>query len=94
MATASTTSLKLDLELKKRVQHLAESRRRSSHWLMIDAIETYVDREEKREEYRQAGLAAWNNYQTTGLHLTAEEADSWLAQLENGEKAKAPKCHV
>jgi predicted transcriptional regulator len=39
-------------------------------------------------------LAAWNAYQATGLHATAEEADSWLAKLEVGEDAQAPECHV
>jgi hypothetical protein len=35
-------------------------------------------------------LAAWNDYQTTGLHLTAEEADAWLAKLDNGENVESP----
>ena len=40
---------------------------------------SYVEREEKREQSRQDAIAAWNHYQTTGLHATAEEADAWLA---------------
>lgn len=94
MATASTTSLKLDLKVKKRIQRLASSRRRSPHWIMREAIEQYVEREEKREQVRQDALAAWTNFQTTGLHVTAEEADAWLAKLEAGEDAAPPKCHV
>lgn len=94
MATASTTSLKLDLKVKKRIQRLASSRRRSPHWIMREAIEQYVEREEKREQLRQDALAAWTNFQTTGLHVTAEEADAWLAKLEAGEDAAPPKCHV
>ena len=46
MPSASTTSLKLDVELKTRVQRLAESRRRTSHWIMREAIDEYVTREE------------------------------------------------
>ena len=46
--------------------------------------------EEKRNRFRQDALAAWTNYQTTGLHATAEEADAWLAKLEAGEKAAPP----
>ena len=41
-----------------------------------------MEREEKREQLRQDALAAWAGYQTTGLHLTAEDADAWLAKLE------------
>jgi predicted transcriptional regulator len=94
MPISSTTSLKLDLELKERVQRLALARRRSPHWIMREAVEQYVGREEKREQLRQDALAAWNYYQTTGLHVTAEEADAWLCKLEAGEDAEAPSCHV
>jgi predicted transcriptional regulator len=94
MATSCTTSLKLDLDLKERIQRLAAARRRSPHWVMREAVEQYVSREEKREQLRQDALAAWNHYQTTGLHATAEEADAWLAKLEAGEDAEAPECHV
>jgi predicted transcriptional regulator len=94
MPTTATTSLKLDLELKERVQRLASARRRTAHWIMREAVEQYVGREEKREQLRTDALAAWNAYQATGLHATAEEADSWLAMLEAGEDAQAPECHV
>lgn len=92
MATA--TSIKLDDELKGRVKHLAEARRRTSHWIMREAIAQYVEREEKREAFKQDALRAWEDYQLTGLHLTIEEADDWLAKLEAGEDAQLPKCHV
>ena len=49
--------------------------------------------EEKRDRFRRVALAAWTNYQTPGLHATAEEADAWLAKLEAGEEAAPPKCH-
>jgi predicted transcriptional regulator len=94
MSTPSTTSVKLDIKTKERVQRLASVCRRSAHWIMREAIEQYVDREEKREQLRQDALAAWTHYQTTGLHATAEEADSWLAKLESGKEAAPPKCRV
>ncbi len=50
-----------------------------------------MTREDGRERLRQGALAAWNHYQTTELHATAEEADAWLAELEAGEKTKAPE---
>ena len=94
MPTPSTTSIKLDNKLKERVQRLAQARRRSAHWIMREAVEQYVGREEKREQYRQDALAAWSEYQATGLHATAEEADAWLSKLEAGEDAEAPSCHL
>jgi predicted transcriptional regulator len=93
MTPRSTTSLKLDAEMKERVRRLAEANRRSPHWVMREAVTQYVEREEKRELLRRDALAAWAHYQETGLHLTAAEADAWLAKLESGKKAKRPKCH-
>ena len=80
----TSTSLKLDPATKERVQRLASARRRTPHWILREAVEQYVEREEKREQLRQA----------TGLHVTAEEADAWLAKLEAGEDATPPPCHV
>jgi predicted transcriptional regulator len=93
MPKSSTTSLKLDEETKERLHRLAAARRRSPHWVMLEAIQQYVNREEEREQFRHDALAAWTHCQTTGLHATAEEADAWLAKLEAGKNAAPPKCH-
>lgn len=91
MTTA--TSIKLDDELKGRVRHLAEARRRTAHWIMREAIAQYVEREERREALKQDAIRAWEHYQRTGLHLTLEEADAWLEKLEAGEDMEPPRCH-
>jgi predicted transcriptional regulator len=93
MTTSPTTSVKLDAKTKTRLQRLAEARRRSAHWLMREAIEQYIEREEQRERLRQDALAAWREYQATGRHVTATEADAWLAHLEAGEDAEPPPPH-
>ncbi|MBP0593632.1 ribbon-helix-helix protein, CopG family [Paraburkholderia sp. LEh10] len=87
------TTIKLDDELRNRVHRLAGLRDRSAHWIMREAITQYVEREERRETFRQDAMRAWNDYQANGLHVTAEEADAWLAKLEAGEDAEPPKCH-
>lgn len=83
---------KIDEETKARVKRLAKARHRTPHWLMCEAITQ--DREEKREAFRQDTLKAWEAYRTTGLHVTADEADAWLAQLEQGNGTEPPACHV
>lgn len=90
---AIATSIKLDDDLKNRLQHLAESRRRSAHWIMREAITQYVEREEKREAYLRDAQNAWEEFQRTGMHITAEEADEWLAQLAAGNDVEPPECH-
>lgn len=88
------TSVKLDDEMKNRIQQLAKARHRSSHWIMREGIREYVEREEKRESFKQDALSAWDAYQKNGLHLTLEEADAWLAKLETGDDVEPPKCHI
>ena len=90
---ASATSIKLDDDMKGRVQHLAETRKRTSHWIMREAISQYVEREEKRETFRQDALAAWEEFQTTGLHATAEEVDKWLESWGTDNELPATECH-
>ena len=90
---ASATSVKLDDGMKGRVQHLAETQKRTSHWIMRKAISQYVEREKKREALRQDVLEAWNEYQGTGLHATAEEVDQWLASWGTENEQPAPECH-
>lgn len=90
---SSTTTVKLDADIRARVQRLADARRRSAHWVMREAIQEYVEREERRERFRQDALAAWVDYQATGRHVTAEEADAWLSRLGAGEDVPPPECH-
>ena len=89
-----STSIKIPGELRERLQNLADSRQRTPHALMLQAIEVFVTREEKREAWRQEGIAAWEEYQRTGLHLTGEEVDLWLEELAKGRDAGPPKCHI
>lgn len=88
------TTLKIEAGTWERVQRLADARQRSSHWLILEAIRQYVDREEMREAFLRNGIKAWNDYQATGLHVTMEEADAWLTTLESVTDAKPPACHV
>jgi predicted transcriptional regulator len=92
MVAFVTTSLKLDSETKARLQRLANARRRPAHWLIREAAEQYIDREEARKRLRHDALAAWVDYDSTGQHATAAESDAWLARLEAGEDVAAPIC--
>ena len=88
--TVRPIAIKLDQNSRDRIKRLAEARHRTAHWMMREAIEQYLQREEKREAFRQDGIKAWNDYQLTGQHVTAKEADAWLAKLENGEDVEPP----
>ncbi|MGC8519607.1 MAG: CopG family ribbon-helix-helix protein [Steroidobacteraceae bacterium] len=87
------TSLKIDEELKTRVQHLAQLRQRSAHWIMHEAIQQYVEREEARESFKREALASWTAYQETGQHLSGQEVRAWLNTWGTEAAVEPPKCH-
>ncbi len=87
------TSIKIDTDLKQRIQHLAEIRHRSSHWIMHEAIQDYVTREEAKESFKQEAIASWKAYQETGLHLKGAEVQAWLNSWGSNPKKEDPSCH-
>lgn len=87
------TSLKIDDGLKSRVQQLASQRRRSAHWIMLEAIQQYVDREEAQESFKQEALASWEAYKETGRHLTSQEVRTWLNSWGTDDEKAIPECH-
>jgi predicted transcriptional regulator len=86
-------SVKLDETTKERMRRLAAARRRTPHYLMREAIDQYLQREEARESFKQEALAAWAEYEETGLHLTGEEIERWLRGWGGESDAEAPDCH-
>jgi predicted transcriptional regulator len=87
------TPLKIDDELKGRVQHLASLRHRSPHSIVREAIQQYVEREEARESFKQEATASWTAYQETGRHLTGQEVQAWLQTWGTDTEVELPECH-
>jgi predicted transcriptional regulator len=92
VAAARPVAIKIDVDTKSRVKRLADARQRTPHWLMREAITQYLEREEKRESFRQDALQAWEAFRATGQHVTADQADVWLGQLEQGNDGDPPAC--
>lgn len=89
---ASATMIELDDRIKARIRQLADARKQTSHRIMQEAIEQYVEREEKREVLRVETLDAWQEFEETGLHATAEDVDRWLAGWGTENGPPPPKC--
>jgi predicted transcriptional regulator len=94
MAAIQTTTLKLDPELKDRVKRVAESQRRTAHWVMKEAIEGYVSRAEERQAFIKEGLESLREYEETGLHVTFEEVSTWLKSWGTENELDPPECHT
>ena len=94
MKTQISASVRITPTLHARVASLAEARQRTPHALMVQAIESFVSHEEKREALRQEAKAAHEHYVQTGLHLTNAEVAEWMDKIVRGEKTPMPKCHI
>jgi predicted transcriptional regulator len=60
MPGPSTASLKLDTEMKERVQRLASARRRTPHWIMREAVAEQGQLKPllAEQQFGSAGIAA------------------------------------
>ena len=92
MASASLT-LELSPEQNLRLQRLAQALSRPEDALLREALDLYLDQADKREQFRLETIDAWNSFQEDGLHLSEEEAHTWMERLAGGERAEVPKCH-
>jgi predicted transcriptional regulator len=93
MDKSADCTFRLDAQAATRLAELAHRRNVGTERLAQEAIAEYLDRAERLEAVRQDTLAAWSEFEATGLYATDEEADAWLARLENGEDAEPPASH-
>lgn len=62
--------------------------------MIREAMVQSVQREEKRKNFREEAMAAWEEYQVDGLHVTHAEANDWLTELAAGHDVEPPECHT
>ena len=92
-AAASPVSVKLDPEDRTRLSALATARKRSSHYLMREAVREYLTREELRQDFADEAEKALADYKKTGLHVTHAEIDAWAKSLGTRRPKRFPKWH-
>ena len=90
---AASTSIKLAEGLKERIKAIAEDDQRSVNWVMNQVLSDYADRREKRKAYLADLRESHSEFEDTGLHLTQDEVEEWMAKRAAGERAPMPKLH-
>jgi predicted transcriptional regulator len=78
MAEKANMAVKLDPRIRERLQALGQAKRRSPHWLMVEAIRLYVEREEEIERARAETRERLARYDTTGEYIADEDVQAWL----------------
>ncbi len=79
------TSVRMSDELLSRLERAAEQLRRSKGWIIKDAVEEYLVREEQKQQRRQETLASWADYEadrTIDGNKMAAWLDSWGTEDE------------
>ena len=94
MTSTRPAAIKLDQDMLDRIKRLAAAKGRSTQWMLRQAVSQFIEREESGEVFRAAALEAWHQYQFTGLHVTYDDADAWLARLQAGENTAIPPGQV
>ncbi|ROZ76111.1 CopG family ribbon-helix-helix protein [Ramlibacter sp. WS9] len=86
-----TVSVKLPDATKARIDRLAASKGTSPHALMVEAIETKLENEERHESFIEAGLRARDEMLASGMVYDGEEFIAYMRAKMRGEKVTKPR---
>jgi predicted transcriptional regulator len=76
-----TVALRLDEHTQSRLKNLAQKRDRSPHYLMKEAVETFLALEESVEAERELMQARWDRFALTGEAIAHEDVKAWAEAL-------------
>ena len=93
MSAIKPISVKLDEEERNALSRVAETRKRSAHFIAREAIRDFLQRAEQRQSFIAEAEAAWRDYQDDGLHITMEEFSKWVDDVQTDPDAEMPACH-
>jgi len=84
----ATVSIRLKPEVKQQLAQLAKSTGRSANYLVADAIETYLQQQERQLESIRRGFAEIEG----GHYIPHEAMKAWLLSLGSERQLPPPKC--
>ena len=90
MGTKVNMAVKLEPDLKRRLQVLGDAKRRTPHWLMGEAIRLYVEREEAALRASAEARERLALYDATGAYVADEDVEAWLGTWGTPGERPAP----
>lgn len=88
----STTTIRIDDELKARVALAAERAGKTAHGFILDAIARTVEDAELEDRFHLLADERWQKAQATGKAIAAEDMHVYLAARAQGKPAKRPRA--
>jgi predicted transcriptional regulator len=83
--------VKLEVNIKERLDRLGEHKHRSPHWLMQEAIIRYLEEEEYKEQLNQETLVRWQEAEN-GKVVSHQAVTEWLDTWGTSKERKRPLC--
>ncbi len=78
---SSTVSLRLDDETQARLKVLGETRDRTPHYLMKEAVDRYLEAEEADEVEYKLTMERWRHYEITGDYVDDADVSAWVSEV-------------
>jgi predicted transcriptional regulator len=86
----STTTIRIDDELKARIGDAAAATGKSAHAFIVEAIVQTVERVEQDEELHRVAEERWSRLLATGKSVPWDEARAYLQARARGERPRRP----
>jgi predicted transcriptional regulator len=86
----TTTTIRIDDDLKRRVADAAERAGKTSHAFIMDAIRDTVEQAERQADFHRVADERWARVARTGATVPLEEAEAYLDALARGERPPRP----
>jgi len=84
MASA-TMGVRLNEDIRNRLEALGKARDRTPHYLMKTAVERYLEIEESVETERQIAKSRWEKYELTGETVDHTDVKAWATSVRPSE---------
>ena len=86
----STTTIRIDDDLKVRVAAAAQRAGKTAHAFILDAISQTVEQVELDNAFNTLADQRWANIQASGKTVPWDDAKTYLAARASGESAHKP----
>jgi len=86
----TTTTIRIDEDLKARVAAAAERAGKTAHAFILDAIAQTVEQVELDEAFHRVADERWANVLATGKTVAWDDAKAWLEARSRGEHPHRP----
>lgn len=86
----STTTIRIEDDLKARIAAAAQREGKSAHWFIVDAIAQTVEQSELDDEFHRVAEKRWAKVLTTGETVSLDRARDYLDARLRGEQPSRP----